>query len=314
MLKANKEAEEVLNSLGIDRSDISLLPLDFWLSLEHSDEFLTFETGKMETEKGFDYFFESFFNRNEKKSRKKILRLREEQWKDKNLIKELNHLYNPSKRKLIIHIISLNEQINKFQEEDQKLKKEEDSTLLNKKLILQSIKSLQTKEILHSLDLHTIDIVVSIFENTHGPFPIIASPEILRYNFDQLVELSDRSFSTAGFVTNFDSESFAFFDSLWTRKTLTEEEHIDITIFSFNFTLENPQARGGMEHFTLNILLKKQFSTLIVHFLEDIQEQIHSIHLLMQSKEKTKTIETISELRKFISSVILTYERIYELA
>ncbi|MHA2247266.1 MAG: hypothetical protein ACXADY_20135 [Candidatus Hodarchaeales archaeon] len=310
MFKTIKGAKKVLNNLGIDRSDIFLLPLDFWLLSEHGDEFINFEIGKMEIDNGFDYFFESFFNRNGKRNRTKILKLTKEQWNDINLIKELEHLYNPSKRQLITNIISLHEQINNYKEE---LKMKEGSTLFNKKLVLKLIENLNTEEILHSLDLHTIDIIVSFFEPIHGPIPIIASPEKLRYNFDQLVEISDRSFSTIGPIANFETESFAFYDSLWTRKTLQEEKSFIITIFSFGFARENPQVRGGMDNFTLNILLKKQFSTLMIQFLENIQVQVHSIHLFMKSKDKTKTIEAISELRKFISSVILAYERIYEL-
>ncbi len=51
----------------------------------------------------------------------------------------------------------------------------------------------------------------------------------------------------------------------------------------------------------------------MIQFLDDIQVQVHSIHLFMKSNEKDKTVEAISELRKFISSVILAYERIYNL-
>ncbi len=191
-MKTIEGAKEVLNNLGIDRSNIFLLPLDFWLSLEHIDEFLIFEIGEMETEEGCDYFFENIFIQDGKKSRIKILRLIKEQWEDKNLIKELNHLYNPLKRQLIREIISLNEQLNKSTKEVKNYKElimKGDSRLFNKKLVLELIKNSKTEEINHSLDLHTIDIVVSFFENTHGPIPIIGSPEILKCFIVSLYEL-----------------------------------------------------------------------------------------------------------------------------
>ena len=55
-------------------------------------------------------------------------------------------------------------------------------------------------------NLHTLGVVVSVFDQWHGPIPILVDPIILRDNFDKLVELSDRVFSTIRFLDNFEIE------------------------------------------------------------------------------------------------------------
>ncbi|MHA1996429.1 MAG: hypothetical protein ACW97Z_18000, partial [Candidatus Hodarchaeales archaeon] len=75
---------------------------------------------------------------------------------------------------------------------------------LDKELVLSSMVDIQESEVADSVDLHTIGVVISFFDQRHGPIPIIVEPEILRDNFTKLVELSDRSFSGTGFSDDFD--------------------------------------------------------------------------------------------------------------
>ncbi|MHA1954078.1 MAG: hypothetical protein ACW96U_09070, partial [Candidatus Heimdallarchaeaceae archaeon] len=75
---------------------------------------------------------------------------------------------------------------------------------LDKELVLNSMVDTQESEVIEAVDLHTIGVVISFFDQRHGPIPIIVEPEILRDNFTKLVELSDRSFSGTGFSDDFD--------------------------------------------------------------------------------------------------------------
>ena len=52
---------------------------------------------------------------------------------------------------------------------------------------------------------------------------------------------------------------------------------------------------------------------LVNQFLNEVQEKVHFIHLLMNNEmsKKQDTIQMVSELRKFVSNIVLSYERIY---
>ena len=62
------------------------------------------------------------------------------------------------------------------------------------------------------LDLYTLGILVSFFDQRHGSIPILVVPDILKDNYNLLVELSDLSFSSTRFSTNFDDEAFATYN------------------------------------------------------------------------------------------------------
>lgn len=78
---------------------------------------------------------------------------------------------------------------------------------------------------------------------------------------------------------------------------------------SFGYALERPEARGGKENITLNILVHQHLFPLVNQFLDEVQE----IHLLMstQGSEKEKIREKVVWLRNYVSLIILAYERIY---
>ena len=177
---------------------------------------------------------------------------------------------------------------------------------LDKELVLENIQSVTDSEITGSLDTHTIGAVISFFDQRHGPIPIIVLPEILRDNFTKLVDLSDRSFSGTGFCDNFDSEISSSYDFVLTHGVRTK-------VMSFGFALDRPEARGGQENLTANILIHQDLFKLVNQFIDEIQEKVHKLHQLMnnQASEKAKIRDKVLELRKFVTSIILSYEKIY---
>ncbi|MFX0170679.1 MAG: DUF2341 domain-containing protein [Candidatus Hodarchaeota archaeon] len=177
---------------------------------------------------------------------------------------------------------------------------------LDKELVIEKISEIDEQEVLNSIELHTLGVVTSFFDQRHGPIPIIIIPEILRDNFTKLIELSDRSFNACGFCDDFTSEIQTSYDFILS-------EGLRISVLSFSFALERPDARGGQENITINILIHKDMFPLIDSFKEEIQKYVHEIHVLMNQKDVDKQLiqQKVTDLRKSTSSIILSYEEIY---
>ncbi|MFX0211095.1 MAG: hypothetical protein ACFFDT_34265, partial [Candidatus Hodarchaeota archaeon] len=177
---------------------------------------------------------------------------------------------------------------------------------LDKQLVLGEISKIPEAEVMTALDTHTIGVVVSFFDQRHGPIPIIVIPELLKDNFTKLVELSDRSFSGTGFCDNFDAEITSSYDFVLTQG-------IRIKSMSFGYALERPQARGGQENITCNILVHQDLFPLVNQFLDEVQVKVHAIHLLMDKEpsKKEKIHAKVVGLRKYVSAIVLSYEHIY---
>jgi hypothetical protein len=177
---------------------------------------------------------------------------------------------------------------------------------LDKELVLDKINDVTEAEIMTALDSHTIGVVVSFFDQRHGPIPIIVIPEMLRDNFAKLVNLSDRSFSGTGFCDDFDTVIPSSYDFVLAHGLRT-------SVLSFGFALDRPNARGGQENLTCNILVHQDVFPVADSFKEELKGKIQEIHILMnnESSEKNKIHNKVLGVRKFISSIILSYEKIY---
>jgi hypothetical protein len=177
---------------------------------------------------------------------------------------------------------------------------------LDKELVLNKISEVHESEIMDALDAHTIGIMISFFDQRHGPIPIIVIPEILKDNFEKLVDLSDRSFSGTGFSDNFTAEIPSSYDFVLAQGLRT-------SIMSFGFALERPQARGGQENLTLNIIIHQDIFPLVQSFQKAIQRRVHDLHIIMDKNpgEKGKIRDFTFQLRKFVTAVVLSYETIY---
>ncbi|MHA2224197.1 MAG: hypothetical protein ACXAC8_03260 [Candidatus Hodarchaeales archaeon] len=177
---------------------------------------------------------------------------------------------------------------------------------LDKELVLDKINDVTEAEVMAALDSHTIGVVISFFDQRHGPIPIIVEPEILRDNFTKLVELSDRSFSGTGFSDDFTVEISSSYDFVLAQGIRTK-------VMSFGYALERPAARGGQENLTANILIHFDLFPLVYQFLDEVQRKVHTLHLMMNEKasEKEKILGKVFELREFTSKIILAYEQLY---
>jgi len=177
---------------------------------------------------------------------------------------------------------------------------------LDKELVLKTQKKISEEDISTNIEEHSIGIIVSFFAQRQGPIPIIVFPEVLKDNFAKLIEISDRSFNNCGFVSTFDRQIAASFD-------INLTDTLSIHSMSFGFALNRPDARGGKENLTLNILLHESTFSILNHFKLEIQAKVHTIHKLMdgESDAKDEIRQRIYDLRRFVTSIILAYQEIY---
>ncbi|MHA2274312.1 MAG: DUF2341 domain-containing protein [Candidatus Kariarchaeaceae archaeon] len=157
------------------------------------------------------------------------------------------------------------------------------------------------------LDEHTLGIVISLFDQQHGPVPLVADPTVLGDNFDQLVELSDLSFSTGRFVEDFEREVSSTFE-------FDISPQLRVNSITFAFALNRPEARGGAENLTLNILVHEAFYPLVSQFITQLKELAHEIHDLMHEKQESTDLLLweVRKLRRKVSTIVLAYKEIYE--
>ena len=129
---------------------------------------------------------------------------------------------------------------------------------------------------------------------------------MLKDNFSKLVDLSDRSFSGTGFAEDFESEVTSSYDFVLGPK-------LRINVLSFGFALDRPEARGGQENLTLNILVHPEMFDLVNQFKDELHEKAHVFHMKMVEDSSNKPVIRVqaNNVRKFVSAIILSYVEIY---
>ncbi len=172
--------------------------------------------------------------------------------------------------------------------------------------VLKHTKKISTNEIRAYMNDHTLGVVIATFDQLHGPIPIFVEPEILKDNLDSLVELSDRAFSAVRFVEDVSTERNTLFEFNVTPSLV-------INSLTYGYSLDRPEARGGAENISLNILLHKPYDVLISQFIDSFTDIVHDIHKLMDehSSEREKIALKIIKLRELLTAIVLAYEKIY---
>lgn len=175
-------------------------------------------------------------------------------------------------------------------------------------VVMKGLDDIPKEEIIQSLDEHTLGVIVSFFDQRHGPIPIITDPPILKDNFNKLVELSDLSFSACRFA-----DKGNYVDELPSSFDFIIGEGLRTTSVSFGFALERPQARGGAENLTINILVHKKHSNLITQFIDQLMLIAHEAHILMDKEPEKKDIinKKVISLRHMVSNIVMSYEKQY---
>lgn len=177
---------------------------------------------------------------------------------------------------------------------------------LDKDLVIKTIEEISELEVSNTIDNYIIGIVLSFFDQNDGPIPLVVEPPLLKGKIFELIKISDRSFSTTGFIKKFDVETSVSFEFEF-------EDGEYIKTLTYGFSLPHPEARGSMENFTFNVLVIPEIFPLVIQFSEYFASRIKKIHHLMEKRADQKEIiyEEIVKFRQFITAIILSYEKIY---
>ncbi|MHA2294572.1 MAG: hypothetical protein ACXAEU_22355 [Candidatus Hodarchaeales archaeon] len=172
--------------------------------------------------------------------------------------------------------------------------------------IMDKIGDISEMEVMAVLGSHTLGVVVSYFDEEHGPVPLIVIPDGLKESPNLLINLVDLSFNNCQVLNDFDDESSASFELLLGGGFF-------VNCLAFGFSLNRSRARGGAENITLSILINNDVFTLVNQFTKRVKEKVHEIHVLMDKHEddKDKLMLALLDLRKLISFIVLSYNRTY---
>jgi hypothetical protein len=177
---------------------------------------------------------------------------------------------------------------------------------LDKELVMKGVGDIAEEDIFAGIDRHSLGLIVSFFDQQHGPIPIIVIPEMLKDNYSKLVELSDQSFGGSQFSQDYTSEVHSTYDFILAKG-------LKISVMSYGFALEKPEARGGQENLTLNILVHLDIFPLIEQFKDQIQAKVHEFHMTMAEDSSNKVLIRVkaNEIRKYVSAIVLSYVNVY---
>jgi hypothetical protein len=180
---------------------------------------------------------------------------------------------------------------------------------LDKNLVGAKINQVSNDQIKKSIEDHTLGVVLSFFNESEGPIPLIAIPMSLDKDSNLLLKLAMRSFSNCEFAEGFHDEKEAAFNI--TNATNTEK--IALKSLTYSFALNRPSARNGAENFTLSILFYSKIYPIISHFTNLILPHIKRIHHHLDKKanDQLTLINEMFALRKLVSKIILSYSEIY---
>ncbi len=170
--------------------------------------------------------------------------------------------------------------------------------------VMEASQQVSQEEIASAISGHTLGVVISTFDQLAGPIPLFVDPPILKDNFEKLIELSDRAFSAVRFIEDFEREIYTAFEI---------DFGIVVASISYGFALDRPEARGGAENISLNILIHKPFDALITKFADAYADDVHQIHMLMNKStaENEQIARLVEKIRKTITAIILVYEEMY---
>ncbi|MFQ6123334.1 MAG: DUF2341 domain-containing protein [Candidatus Heimdallarchaeota archaeon] len=175
---------------------------------------------------------------------------------------------------------------------------------LDKERVMAIANQMSDDEVIARLDDHTYGVILSFFDQREGPVPSIITPSLLEDHMQFLVDLSDRSFSAGGFVEETTEEKVTIFDL-----RLGEARMMCV---SYAFAIDNPEARGGKENMTINLLVDPVYSELTNIFSPEILPSVRQIRSLIETKVPRENISAqMDGLRSLVTRIIAAYQELY---
>ena len=177
----------------------------------------------------------------------------------------------------------------------------------DKKQVLADLVKISENEVWERNDDISVGLVASFFDQVKGPIPVIVYPEKLRASEAMLANLSDRSFSTLGFVSSPSEDKNASF-----RFQIGGDK---CTVFGYAYAFENPEARGGQENLSLCFLIRPPWGNLenLNKFSSELLERGRKIRDLMKEQADLKLVQKeMEQTRNFLTRAMLTFQRKYK--
>ncbi|MHA1953494.1 MAG: hypothetical protein ACW96U_06080, partial [Candidatus Heimdallarchaeaceae archaeon] len=172
------------------------------------------------------------------------------------------------------------------------------------------LEEITEENIIQNLEIMSPGIVLSIFNQSKGPIPLIIehSFEHSSYKFriggkiDNLVlRVCDQAYTSLGFEDHDD-----------TRKTgsitLIREKIIG---FTHGIQLENPASRGGFENLTLIVLADSEYKQSLLSYQSYLYEEIDSLKQALNEKKDLHEIKSLlNKIRRKAVSIMITAQKI----
>ena len=175
---------------------------------------------------------------------------------------------------------------------------------LDKERVMNIAKQMSSEGVLTQVDEHTFGVVLSYFDQRGGAVPTLITPPLLQDHTQFLTDLSDRSFSAAGFVEETTEEKVTIFNI-----RLFETRMVCI---SYTFAFDNPTTRRRKENLNTTLLVDPDYGELTNIFTPEILPSVREIRALIEKRAERKIVTHQMEgLRNLVTKIIAAYLQVY---
>ncbi len=198
---------------------------------------------------------------------------------------------------------------------------------LDKERVMNIAEQMSSEDVLTQVDEHTFGVILSYFDQRGGAVPTLITPPLLQDHTQFLTDLSDRSFSAAGFVEEITEEKVTIFNI-----RLFETRMVCI---SYTFAFDNPTARSQKanlntpllvdpdygklptarrrkENLNITLLVDPDYGELTHIFTPEILPSVREIRSVIEKKAALKIVtHQMEELRNLVTKIIAAYLQVY---
>lgn len=171
------------------------------------------------------------------------------------------------------------------------------------------LEKVEEEEILENLERISPGVVLSLFDQTKGPIPLVSNHSLnsalyqprMRIGTENfLLKIADQAYSSLGFEEHDERRRIGSIN-------LPNEDMIG---FIHGVQLENKAARGGFENLSLIILAEAEIGKLLLANQEFLFNEIDELIISLKAKESlTKIEEHLDKIRKRSVQIMITAEK-----
>jgi hypothetical protein len=184
--------------------------------------------------------------------------------------------------------------------------KKPSNAVFDENLIKANLNKITEDEIRFNLNVHTYGVVLAFFDQQEGPVPVMYSPKLLEKDSAMMTNLIFRAFNNCDFSSDLKKLNQAFFNFI------TRKKHMNV--LAYTFSLHRPKARNKREHYCVCLLINPANYPTVIQLTNLISRRIKKTHRIIDKHQhnQKKILYELSNLRKFITRLILTSENAYK--